>query len=288
MWLNPDLPFQDLQTLTQPKDLWGMLNPLLKAPVELGMDKEMFFGRPIQGEEGRKVRTPAALRWLENIPGVSGLLGMDKIRDYYSEDPNAMTSGMNPRLEYLFRQIPMLNTLSKITDFAAPTEKHVADALSGGLGVKFYQFNPEVEKTSVGWENVQKYQDFMNILQKQYGVDIPSTDTLERFLRYLYGQPVESEYQMRKEDPEVDYLAYLQNLTGIKPPYSLEDILAFKAAYDTGDVTLPSTISAKKKSTKTYEQFQKEYSPAKMQKKFATDPLEKLRKSLEKKYGIAI
>ena len=63
--------------------------------------------------------------------------------------------------------------------------------------------------------------------------------------------------------------------------------MAFKAD-DTGDVTLPSTISAKKKSTKTYEQFQKEYSPAKMQKKFATDPLEKLRKSLEKKYGIAI
>ncbi|MFA5636101.1 MAG: hypothetical protein WC977_09355, partial [Anaerovoracaceae bacterium] len=278
MWLNPDLPFQDLQTLTQPKDLWGMLNPLLKAPVELGMDKEMFFGRPIQGEEGRKVRTPAALRWLENIPGVSGLLGMDKIRDYYSEDPNAMTSGMNPRLDYLFRQIPMLNTLSKIMDFAAPTEKHVADALSGGLGVKFYQFNPEVEKTSVGWENVQKYQDFMNILQKQYGVDIPSTDTLERFLRYLYGQPVESEYALRKQDPSLDYLAYLQKVTGIMPPYSLEDIEAFKQMYDVGDVTLPGTASSKASSPISVI--------PNMVKGQSKDPLKSWKAKMRRQYGI--
>jgi len=238
---NPDLPFQDIQQIADPRELLGMVSPLIKAPLEMAFNKNLFFDRPIQEDPWSKVEAPTYLKPFLNLPGVKQLMGADTMKSWY--DPNANVQGIDPRWSYLFQQIPFAQNISKWTSATTPPAKRISDIMTGLGGVKFFPYNPEMEKEKVGWENVHTYQDYLNYLKRQKGVNIPSTSTLENFLRYLYGQPVPSETSLKTKAPDLNYLKYLQKLTGLTGPYNPEDLAAFQKAYEMGDITLPKAYN---------------------------------------------
>ena len=45
MYLMPDMPIKDLNVLGNWNDALGMINPVLKTPVELTMDRKLYFGQ---------------------------------------------------------------------------------------------------------------------------------------------------------------------------------------------------------------------------------------------------
>lgn len=50
-YLNPNLPYQNLENLfTTPQDVIGMLNPVLKMPIEIATNHNNFFDAPIWNE----------------------------------------------------------------------------------------------------------------------------------------------------------------------------------------------------------------------------------------------
>jgi hypothetical protein len=51
MYLMPDMPIKDLNVIGNWNDALGMINPVIKTPVELTMDTKLYFGQssPFQG-----------------------------------------------------------------------------------------------------------------------------------------------------------------------------------------------------------------------------------------------
>jgi hypothetical protein len=56
-YANINIPYKDLGRLA-PKELAGMLNPLIKVPMEVGMNKNIYFDSPIASYEGAKTKAP--------------------------------------------------------------------------------------------------------------------------------------------------------------------------------------------------------------------------------------
>jgi hypothetical protein len=239
---NPDLPFQDLQMLGDPGEAFGMLSPFLKAPIELLGNKNFFFDRPIKENAFSKVQAPTYLRWMNSIPGLRDLMGMERITAPSGE---GTTVGMDPRASYMFQQIPFLTNLSKWTDFNAPLEKHVTDVMSSGAGIKLFPYDVEGEKEKVGWQNVDTFQAYMNNLARQHGTAVPSMDTLQQFLRYLNEAPVLGEKTAGTQYPDKSYYEYLLAQTGMQPPFDPAMVAEFKRAYEAGEIEVPEALKPK-------------------------------------------
>ncbi len=72
-YLMPDMPFKDLNALTNKNDVLGLISPVIKTPLEIGMfDSKMYFGKsqPFQG----LVQMPAYME-KSGMGAVLGMLG---------------------------------------------------------------------------------------------------------------------------------------------------------------------------------------------------------------------
>jgi len=230
MYWNPDLPFQDIQLLGDPRDIIGMLTPAAKVPIEMLTNKSLFFGTPIARSEYWKREAPTYLQLAEYIPGLRDILGMERIKAPY--DPTKETVGMNPYIAYLFEQIPFMQNISKWTAWdTRPGEKVLADIMSGAGGAKFFPYDPERERERVGWENVRNYQDFMEQLKRQHGISIPSKKTLMDYLAFAAGRPL----------PETSGGGITDTMKQLGiDVISPADIAAFQQAVAAGSARVPS------------------------------------------------
>lgn len=70
MYLMPDLPYQDLNTVTNPREILSSINPWIKVPLEMAAGRQFFSNIPFQGELQEAPET-----WAQ-IPGLMETLSL--------------------------------------------------------------------------------------------------------------------------------------------------------------------------------------------------------------------
>ena len=103
-YLNLNLPGNDLKDATNLRDLASGVNPLLKVPVEIGFNKNLYFDSDIQYRDGAMTKAP---NWaIIEIPGLT------------KKTPKGMM--MDPRVKYAIESLlPNSKTLSDIIGLAS-------------------------------------------------------------------------------------------------------------------------------------------------------------------------
>lgn len=107
----PQIGIADLQALDSKSGLesrtMGLLNPAIKTPLELMLNKSAFTGQPIAGDHPRNPVTPLGAALLSLIPGSNvGETGRMGANGQEVHGP-----GANPYYAYLLNQVPALNAL---------------------------------------------------------------------------------------------------------------------------------------------------------------------------------
>lgn len=87
MYIMPDLPFTSLNIFTNADELAGQINPVIKTPVEMMMNRKMYFGKSAPFKEGY-VQMPDILTktGIAQVMGVVGLAEQDKQGNYMTRD----------------------------------------------------------------------------------------------------------------------------------------------------------------------------------------------------------
>jgi hypothetical protein len=123
---NPSLPVQDLNKLDPAKfreNFLAGLNPLVRIPIEVGANKEMFTGRPIYNED----LGPMSLRRANPL---AAHLGLGTVETQKGTEMPAI-------LDYAMRQNPMTTTMGRVATLAAEETPSTLDVASfAGLPVR--------------------------------------------------------------------------------------------------------------------------------------------------------
>ncbi len=87
MYVLPDLPFTSLNMFTNVDELAGQINPVIKTPVEMLMDRKMYFGKSAPFKEGY-VQMPDILTktGIAQVMGLTGLAEKDKSGNFMTRD----------------------------------------------------------------------------------------------------------------------------------------------------------------------------------------------------------
>ena len=87
MYILPDLPFTSLNMFTNVNEIAGQINPVIKTPVEMLMDRKMYFGKSAPFKEGY-VQMPDILTktGIAQVMGVVGLAEQDSNGNYMTRD----------------------------------------------------------------------------------------------------------------------------------------------------------------------------------------------------------
>ena len=87
MYILPDLPFTSLNMFTNADELAGQINPVLKTPVEMLMDRKLYFGRSAPFTEGY-VQMPDVLTktGIAHVMAAAGLAERDKNGNFMTRD----------------------------------------------------------------------------------------------------------------------------------------------------------------------------------------------------------
>jgi len=253
LYFNPNFPWQDLSKLTRPKELISGINPMLKVPAELVLNREAYFGRDINIPGGLKP-APRYMQALENIiPFEKFLPGAEK-----GKEGQLYLTG---RQEYLTRQIPFIYNIHKILPPEAEAEapvktRHLTDTLSALAGIKFFPYdeeknktyyyedlisrvNAELKKKRILEEEVPTLSEYKSALKEMYGIeigqkyDIEQINKLENLLKFtgssaemnLFLKLAKTPYQeemAKTTDADVLELKRLLDKEGVT--YTLDDI----------------------------------------------------------------
>jgi hypothetical protein len=174
---NPNLPFQDWSRLN-PKDMFSALSPMAKIPIEMTLNKDIFFGSPIVNEQkGGKQQAPKYMNFLKILPDSV----LKQVGASIGEDGKLYISD---RTAYAIRQIPMLYSLSRMTP-ASEQVKTPTQILSILGGIKFFPVEEEKFKEN---KAEQRYQELSNYItgMKTQGTVVPDMPDLETSLRAIY------------------------------------------------------------------------------------------------------
>jgi len=145
LYLNPNLPFQDLQRIFDPQDWLSSLGPW-KALFELASNKNFFTMNEIQKYEGEVVEA----EWLSRLPTpllnkVGPMIGATKVFD---KETTRWYWGINPKAKYAIEQaIPTFRNIGKYfprKESEVPhyrQEKRPYDIMSAYFGVKLIPYN---------------------------------------------------------------------------------------------------------------------------------------------------
>lgn len=139
-YLNLNLPFGDLNKLISPKDIFSMINPLIKTPLELGFNKNTYFDTPISKNPGATVPAPSYTQ----IPVLKQLL--EKMGSQ-SDTPNGEM--MDAKTRYALQSTMALpESISKLLKGTGPnaTEADTANNMSWGTGINIKTVDPAVQR----------------------------------------------------------------------------------------------------------------------------------------------
>jgi hypothetical protein len=162
-YINPNLPYQDLGRLPVNIDniinLLASVNPLIRAPIEYGMNTEMYSGAPIERYRGET----------RNAPFIGSLMKALGAED--TEVPQVKERGLG----FLLKQMPLINNLDTVLD---PDNPRAGARLSSMLGLPSY-FEEDKLKRSEIYEENRRLLDLLRLLRDQ-GYEIPTTDELNQ------------------------------------------------------------------------------------------------------------
>ena len=87
MYILPDLPFTSLNMFTNVDELAGQINPVIKTPVEMLMDRKMYFGKSAPFKEGY-VQMPDILTktGIAQVMTAAGLAERDEKGNFMTRD----------------------------------------------------------------------------------------------------------------------------------------------------------------------------------------------------------
>jgi len=128
VFLNPNLPFQDLNRLGEWRDLFSSLAPPIKVAIEEATNKDIYFDRPIEEYPGQ-LRTTPEVDMLTQLMEEAGYDG-----------PHAVPA----RWAHLIGNVsPFLRNVSQATQIGtelgtgqAPDPYNMARLMSMGVGIK--------------------------------------------------------------------------------------------------------------------------------------------------------
>lgn len=171
LYLNPNLPFQDLNRVFDPRDWLSSLHPF-KAVIELATNKNFFTGKEIQKFEGEYA--PAEwFDWIEKLnprfaANLAKLLGAKKT---FEPETKTYNWSLPIKVKYVIEQAnPFFRNVNQLggyitreTPFYAQ-EKRPYDLLSRFVGVKLMPYNvpQEVERS------IFERRDTLRDLKKTY------------------------------------------------------------------------------------------------------------------------
>ncbi len=133
-WLA-NLGFEDLKKPMQPNDLFSMLSPAIKIPVEQMTNRNIYFDSPIEKTPGRPVGVPAAYSKLPKE--LKDLLGVTTGKDGYYEGKDVMSAWTR----YYLDQVPQSRDLTRI---AAGDEKSALSLLALLTGARMTPFDEKL------------------------------------------------------------------------------------------------------------------------------------------------
>ena len=138
LFYNPNLPFQDISKLGF-NDFMTQLSPLIKIPIELATNKDLFFKSDI--DRGRMQQQG---KWLSNTLGKLPQALLNAIGAKKDEQGNLL---LTDKQSYMLRQFPAFYNMTRMSP-ANETPKTAYDILSILAGIKFTPFDLNKEKTS--------------------------------------------------------------------------------------------------------------------------------------------
>lgn len=163
LYYLPNLPFADVKKLdpTQAfQNAFSMLTPAAKVPLELGMNKNVFFDSPIEQYPGQLGKSQA----LGYVPGLGSLLGAKDVTK------NGQTTKLMPaKTRYILEQLisPFGVNVSKGAENLAQGDKYGAGlrALSFLGGQKLSAYDKEKQKYYADKDQLQQLQDLLKKLR---------------------------------------------------------------------------------------------------------------------------
>ncbi|PWV90271.1 hypothetical protein DFQ01_14447 [Paenibacillus cellulosilyticus] len=159
--LGLNLPLGDLTRLDDPlKLLVGSVNPLLKLPAELSLNRSFFTNKEIKKYEGDKTNY--------NLPGT------------------ALDFGIDPKLNYVLEQLGGQPTRMATTTFKDQGDVDQADqALRQTLGISSLLKDYDVNKYDYYklLDELSKLQDYIQYIEQQRGQDVRTISEINRAAR---------------------------------------------------------------------------------------------------------
>jgi len=180
--INPNLPFQDWSRLGW-KDLLSSLSPMIKIPIETGLNKDVFFGTDIVSGKNYQ-EAPSYMRFLKFLPEkVLSAIGAKK------DDTGKVY--ISDRTAYAIRQVPMLYSLSRMFPATEQvnTPSQWASILAGVKPIPVEQNKFKENKIKQTTTNLTNEISSANAS----GENIPDLDDIERALKFIYSQKAASD-----------------------------------------------------------------------------------------------
>lgn len=165
LYWNPNIAFQDLNKFGDVgEEFWSIMNPLLRVPIEMKFNKNLFFGSDIESGSGLTAAP------IPNLPGMKKILDslpkeiLDKFKIYKSKDGQYLTT---QKREYISRMIPALYNMAK----SFPMEGQETDYTrwrrqSWLTGTKFSPYDEARYKEQYHKEDLGRYQLQIRKLKK--------------------------------------------------------------------------------------------------------------------------
>jgi len=142
----PQIGIADLQAFDSKQGLAsrtiGLLNPALKTPMELALNKSSFTGQPIAGDHPRNPVTNLGADLLSLIPG-------SNVGETGREGPGGKElhgPGANPYYTYLLGQVPWLNTLAVRAGGIKAKQAGISPLLSQLGGQTVQHVDPQLQQ----------------------------------------------------------------------------------------------------------------------------------------------
>ena len=165
LYWNPNIAFQDLNKFSDVGgELWSIMNPLLRVPIEMKFNKNLFFGSDIESGSGLTAAP------LPNIPGLEKVLDslpksiLDMFKIYKSKDGEYLTT---QKREYISRMIPALYNMAKSFPMKGQETPYTRWRRQSWLtGTKFAPYEEEKEKERYYKEDLSRYQLQIRKLKK--------------------------------------------------------------------------------------------------------------------------
>lgn len=112
--MSMGLPAEDLAKIDSPREILSQLSPAIKIPLELALNRNIFFDAPIsppglEGTDMNTVRTHDLLKYLKGTPLEKPL----NLKVF--EEPGGRTVEINPHAHYILSQLRPLVELSRMT-----------------------------------------------------------------------------------------------------------------------------------------------------------------------------